>query len=65
MMFFNPTNQPITRTIALPLYYTGLTKVATIINAKGDAKKYTLNRDYTIDFTFTIEPDTYNWFVIE
>jgi len=65
MMFFNPTNQPITRTIALPLYYTGLTKVATIINAKGDAKKYILNRDYTIDFTFTIEADTYNWFVIE
>lgn len=64
-MFFNPTSKPMTRTIALPLYYTGLTNVATIINANGEAKKYTINRDYSVDFTFTIEADTYNWFVIE
>ena len=29
-MLFNPTNKPITRTITLPLYYTGLTSKATI-----------------------------------
>ena len=27
--------------------------------------QYNLNRDYSIDFTFTIPPDTYKWFVIE
>ena len=65
MMLFNPTQVPITRTIALPLYYTGLSKTAIIKDAKGISKTYTLNRDYTIDFTFTIAADSYSWFLIE
>ena len=65
MMLFNPTQVPITRTIALPLYYTGLSKTAIVKDAKGISKTYTLNRDYTIDFTFTIAADSYSWFLIE
>jgi len=65
MMFFNPTQIPITRTITLPLYYTGLSKTAIIKDAKGISKTYNLNRDYTIDFTFTIAADSYSWFLIE
>ena len=65
MMLFNPTQVPITRTIALPLYYTGLSKTAIIKDAKGISKTYTLNRDYTINFTFTIAADSYSWFLIE
>jgi len=65
MMFFNPTQLPMTKNISLPLYYTGLTKEATIINSMGAAKKYTLNRDYTINFTVNIPADSYSWFVIE
>jgi hypothetical protein len=65
MMLFNPTQVPITRTIALPLYYTGLSKTAIIKDAKGMSKTYTLKRDYTIDFTFTIAADSYSWFLIE
>ena len=64
-MLFNPTQEAITRTIALPLYYTGITQEAIIKDANGVAKKYTLNRDYTIDFTFTIPADSYSWYVIE
>jgi hypothetical protein len=65
MMLFNPTQQAITRTIALPLYYTGLSKTAIIKDAKGVSKTYNLNRDYTIDFTFTIPADSYSWYLIE
>ena len=65
MMLFNPTQAAITRTIAIPLYYTGLTKEAIIKDAKGLSTTYTLNRDYTIDFTFTIPADSYSWYVIE
>ena len=65
MMLFNPTQAPITRTIALPLYYTGLSKTAIVKDAKGISKTYTLNRDYTINFTFTIAADSYSWFLIE
>ncbi len=65
MMLFNPTQEAITRTISLPLYYTGLSKTAMVKDAKGVSKTYTLNRDYTIDFTFTIAADSYSWFLIE
>ena len=65
MMLFNPTQAAITRTIAIPLYYTGLTKEAIVKDAQGISTTYTLHRDYTIDFTFTIPADSYSWYVIE
>jgi hypothetical protein len=65
MMLFNPTQQAITRTISLPLYYTGLSKTATLKDAKGISKTYNLKRDYTIDFTLTIPADGYSWYLIE
>ena len=65
MMLFNPTHEVMTKTIQLPLYYTGLSNKAKITDSKGVVTQYTLNRDYTVNFTFTIPPDTYNWFVIE
>jgi hypothetical protein len=65
MMLFNPTKEVMTRTISLPLYYTGLTQQAIITDQKGTRKTLKLNRDYTTSFTFTIPPDTFAWYVIE
>ena len=65
MMLFNPLKHAITRTISVPLYYTGLTTSATIKDKDGLAKKYTINRDYTVELTFTIAPESYTWFTIE
>jgi hypothetical protein len=65
MMLFNPTKEVMTKTIKLPLYYTGLTQKVKITDPNGRANEYNLSRDYTVDFTFTIPPDTYKWFVIE
>lgn len=65
MMLFNPTNETITRTIQLPLYYTGLKDKATIA-AKGNTSKiYTMNRAYETSFSFTLAPGAYEWFTIE
>ncbi len=65
MMLFNPTNETITRTIQLPLYYTGLKDKATIA-AKGNTSKiYTINRAYETSFSFTLAPGAYEWFTIE
>jgi hypothetical protein len=63
-LFYNPTNQKITRTLKLPLYYTGLTSTATIKEKEGVAKTYTLNRNYEVDLTISIAPNSYNWIVI-
>ena len=64
-MFFNQTNEEITRTIKLPLYYTGLDKKAYIREQENKTKSYKLNRDYTVDLTITIPANGYTWYVVE
>nr|WP_198160751.1 alpha-galactosidase [Pedobacter panaciterrae] len=65
MMLYNPTNEKITRTIKVPLKYTGLLDIGRLSEKGGPVKAYKLNRDYTIDLTFTINAGGYTWFVIE
>jgi len=65
VMVFNPLKTRISRTIKLPLYYTGLTKTAHIRQGEGKAKAYRLNRNYEIELPVEIEPESYSWWVIE
>lgn len=64
-LFFNPTDREIVRTIRLPLYYTGLTKSASIREAEGKSGRYRLNRDYSVDLKVTIPARGYTWYVVE
>ncbi|MCU0327294.1 MAG: alpha-galactosidase, partial [Spirosomaceae bacterium] len=65
IMLYNPTKERMTRTIKVPLYYTGLTNTA-ILKEKGvKSKTYSVNRNYEIELTFTIEPEDYTWFLVE
>lgn len=64
-VFYNPLDTAITRTIRLPLYYTGLDKKARISEQGRKARKYRLSRDYTVDLTVTIPANGYTWFVIK
>lgn len=65
LMVFNPTNEDITREIKVPLYYSGLTKKASIREKENKAKKVKLNRDYSVKITVKIPAKSYNWYVIE
>jgi hypothetical protein len=47
------------------LYYTGLHDKARIAQKGKDAKGYTLNRAYEVEFSFTLAPGAYEWFTIE
>lgn len=60
-MLYNPTNTAITRTLRLPLYYTGLTLQAKISEREGVAKAVRLNRDYSATVTVTIPANGYTW----
>lgn len=64
-VFYNPFDKPIKRSIALPLYYTGLDKVAKIREQEGKTRKYRLNRDYSVTLDVTIPANGYTWYVIE
>ncbi|MCC6289820.1 MAG: alpha-galactosidase [Chitinophagaceae bacterium] len=65
IMLYNPLKEKIIRTIQLPLYYTGLTQTATLSKEGKQKQTVQLNRKYESTFTFTIEPESYTWYVIE
>jgi hypothetical protein len=65
LLLYNPTNQAITRTVTVPLYYTGLTTTASVREKEAAAEPYNLDREYSIHLRTTIPPEGYTWYVIE
>ncbi len=65
LMVFNPTDHVITKKIKIPLYYTGLSEKANIREKEGQSVEYLLDREYEVELTVTIQPNWYNWYVIE
>lgn len=65
VMLYNPTTKDITRTVRLPLYYTSLSKKASIREKEGKAKTYLLSRTYDTDITVSIPAQSYTWLVVE
>ncbi|TAN11580.1 MAG: alpha-galactosidase [Chitinophagaceae bacterium] len=64
-MLYNPLDSAITRTIKIPLYYTGLTTVAKISVEGGYTKEYKLSRDYSVNITIKTPAQGYTWLVVE
>ncbi|HEX5171294.1 MAG TPA: alpha-galactosidase [Cyclobacteriaceae bacterium] len=65
VMLYNPTQETITRKIMLPLYYTGQATSVSIREKEGRQKTYALNREYEVELTVNLQPDSYSWWVIE
>ncbi len=65
LMLFNPLKKDITRTIKVPLYYTGLKDVAKIIFENGRTITQRLNRNYETEITVTIKAESYTWIIIQ
>lgn len=61
---YNPLPIPITRTVRLPLYYTGLDTAARVSINGETAKEYTLARDYSIEAEVTLPPQGFAWVVV-
>jgi hypothetical protein len=65
IMIFNPLKEKITRTIKVPLYYTGLKDQAIVVPEKAKSFVTKLNRNYEFELTFTLDPESYSWFLIQ
>ena len=65
LMLFNPLNVPITRTLKIPVYYTGLSTKVTVQEQEGKGKSYPISRDYEITITVTIPSGGYNYFILK
>jgi hypothetical protein len=64
-MLYNPLKEKIHRNIRLPVYYTGLSNMASIREKEGPVRKYTINRDYEVQLNVTLDPESYTWYTIE
>lgn len=64
-MVFNPTHERQTMNLTLPLYYTGLTDVASISEQDAAPVKYKLDRGYNIEIPVDLLPLNITWFVIQ
>jgi hypothetical protein len=64
-VFHNPLDTPLTRTIRLPLYYTGLTTAAAIRIEGGPPRRAPLGRDYAVEVSVTIAAGGMTWLTVE
>lgn len=64
-MFFNPLDKEITRTIRLPLYYTGLKGKARIREQEGRSRQCKLAADASVELDVRIPAKGFTWYVVE
>jgi hypothetical protein len=65
LLVFNPLKEPVTKTLAVPLYYTGLSGEARIREQTGESKTLSLDNQSQVLIPVTIPADGFSWFVIE
>jgi hypothetical protein len=65
LVIFNPTQESITRTLLVNLYYTGLTETAKVTGEDGIHRSVAVARDYTAEFDVSVAPGGFAWYVIE
>ena len=64
-MVYNPLDRAVNKQLKLPLYYTGLTKTASIRQQQGESRKYELDRQYNVEIPVDMAPGSITWFVVE
>ena len=64
-VLYNPLEQPITRTVHLPLYYTGLSHIASIQEQEQPPRSCELDRQYRVAITVTIPAGGRTWLTIK
>ncbi len=65
LVLFNPLEEEITRTIRVPLYYTGLTDTADIARFGENPQTFSLARDYSVELTVTIPAGDFVWYTVK
>jgi hypothetical protein len=65
LMLYNPLETEVTKTLRIPLYYTGKTTTATVSERDGQPKTYPLDREYNIELPVRIPARGMTWFAVE
>lgn len=64
-VFFNPLDEEITRTVRIPLYYTGIENSAVLSLFDKAPQKFDLARDYCIEAEITIPANDFVWYTVK
>lgn len=65
LVVFNPLAEPVSKKLRVNLYYTGLKDTARIRSQGGAAKRYKLDRDYSVEVPVQVPAGGMSWFVVE
>lgn len=65
LMVYNPLKNDVSKTIKIPLYYTGLKDKAMVSTENGLQKPYKLDRHYNIRLEIKVAGGGYTWAVIQ
>ena len=63
-LIYNPLDEAVTRTVTLPLYYSGLAHTARIRERDGAPRSFTLDREYRVRVKVTLPARGLTWLVI-
>ncbi|MDE2125615.1 MAG: alpha-galactosidase [Armatimonadetes bacterium] len=63
-LVWNPEDTPVTETLTLPLYYTGITNVALVSINGAAAHNFRLDREYKIDVKVAIPAHGFTWLLV-
>jgi len=64
LVVFNPLEQDVTRTLRVPLYYTGLDTTARVALEGGEEREVELARDHTIELEVTVQARGMTWVTV-
>ncbi len=65
LMVYNPLDKAVKQNLTINIYYTGLKRVALIVENDSKARRYSINRNYEITIPVAVEPHTESWYIIK
>lgn len=64
LLVYNPLPVAITRTIKVPMYYTGLSSTVEVAEQGKLARKFLISRDYSLELQVSLPAGGYSWWVM-
>lgn len=64
LMVYNPLERAVSKTLRIPLYYTGKTDTASLSERDGPAQAFTLDREFNVDLPVHVAAHGVTWFVV-
>ena len=64
IVFFNPTDKPVSIDVSIPIYYTGLTAKATVAESDLDPKSVPIDANGNLTMKINVAPAGYSWYTV-